>query len=768
MEGTATASAAPNYGTNTIMQYNTSSTLTAGAEWKASITGTGGVIIAKGTITMNGAKVLNASTPLAISNGASLSTGNFNLTIGGAVTAGGTFTAGTGTITYSGASQTILTSTYSYLILSGSGSLDLSGVTLPNSGTSTLSIEGTAKASVAPHYGTNSILQYNTSSTMTAGVEWVTPFTGTGGVIIKNSGAITLNSAEVLNCPFTLNSGTFKTGNNNLTFGGSVTYGGGTFTAGTGTITYSGASQTILTSTYSTLILSGSGSLNLSGVTLPNSGTSTLSLEGTATASNAPNYGTASILQYNSASPLTPGAEWVTPFVATGGVKIVGAGTVSLNASKVFNTPVSLAVNNGATLYCGISVISGTGTFTLASGGNIGIGSTAGIAFSGATGNIQTTTRTFPVGGNYTYNGTVNQNMGTGFPTGLTGILTINNSGTSPTNIVTLDNVRNLASGGSIVLSSGTFAAGTNLTLNTTTSISRSAGDMTGTIQGSGTYNVTYTGNSKNSSSELSGSGLNNVTISLTSGQSLTLITSPTVKGTLSFSVNTGKIITSTNKLTLGSSASITWAGTGQYVNGNLEWTISNTGAQTKTFPIGDGANYAPATVVFSNVTGTGTLTGSVTGANHSDISNSGIDPTKSVHHAWTLTNSGITFSGGATVTLNWVGVGTGEGDAAGTPANYIVAKYDNLNNPKWTKPTFTSPPQATSIQVTNITSFSDFQVGESSFISSTTDYFRSLTTGDWTNVATWKVLDDGSTNWNSATLAPTSSAALITIRTRM
>ncbi|MBK9054940.1 MAG: hypothetical protein IPL78_29780 [Chloroflexi bacterium] len=69
----------------------------------------------------------------------------------------------------------------------------------------------------------------------------------------------------------------------------------------------------------------------------------------------------------------------------------------------------------------------GAGTFSLASGGTLGIGSADGVASSGATGNIQTNTRTFNAGGNYVYNGTVNQNTGTGFPNNLTGDLIINN-----------------------------------------------------------------------------------------------------------------------------------------------------------------------------------------------------------------------------------------------------------------------------------------------------------------------------------------------------
>lgn len=56
---------------------------------------------------------------------------------------------------------------------------------------------------------------------------------------------------------------------------------------------------------------------------------------------------------------------------------------------------------------------------------------------------------------------------------------------------------------------------------------------MTGNLSGGGVYNVTYTGNSKTTGTELSGSALNNVTVNLTSGQTLTLDANRTPDGNL-------------------------------------------------------------------------------------------------------------------------------------------------------------------------------------------------------------------------------------------
>lgn len=51
------------------------------------------------------------------------------------------------------------------------------------------------------------------------------------------------------------------------------------------------------------------------------------------------------------------------------------------------------------------------------------------------------------------------------------------------------------------------------------------------------------------------------------------------------------------------------------------------------------------------------------------------------------------------------------------------------------------------------------------SFASNSTDYFRSLTSGNWSSTSTWQSSSDNS-NWSNATLVPTSSANSIVIQT--
>jgi trimeric autotransporter adhesin len=256
--------------------------------------------------------------------------------------------------------------------------------------------------------------------------------------------------------------------------------------------------------------------------------------------------------------------------------------------------------------------ITGGGTFTLSSGATLGITSTTGITTAGtASGNIQTTSRTFDAGANYIYNGTANQAMGTGFPTNLTGDLIINNPGFT----VTLGNTRTIASGGLIDLRAGTFAAASTLSMASTSSITRSAGSMTGTLQGTGVYNVEYTGSSKTTGPELSGSGLNNVTLNLTSGQTLTLGAAVTIDGALANSSgNTLDVSASNFAINLAGN----WTNSGTFtpqggtvtLNGTSQSISGNTTFYNLTKSVATAATLTFAASSTQTVTGTLTLSG--------------------------------------------------------------------------------------------------------------------------------------------------------------
>ncbi len=151
--------------------------------------------------------------------------------------------------------------------------------------------------------------------------------------------------------------------------------------------------------------------------------------------------------------------------------------SVNLNASLTLNSNLTVATSftNSGTLYCGTNIISGTGSFTLtnAATATLGIGDVGGIATTGATGNIRTTTRTYGIGANLVYNGTTAQVTGTGLAAtwGTTNTtVTINN----PAGVTLSQNLAfTAATNGSVILQDGQFILGANnLTIPTLGTIS--------------------------------------------------------------------------------------------------------------------------------------------------------------------------------------------------------------------------------------------------------------------------------------------------------
>ncbi|MGF7082021.1 T9SS type A sorting domain-containing protein [Mucilaginibacter sp. UYCu711] len=144
---------------------------------------------------------------------------------------------------------------------------------------------------------------------------------------------------------------------------------------------------------------------------------------------------------------------------------------------------INFAINSGATVDFGTSVIdnTSTGTFTLNGAGTIITANDDGLALTGATGSIQSSgTRTYSTTGNYIYNDTGAQSIGTGLPLALNN-LTISGPGatmpaTSSTYTIngTLTLTGNLDMGTNILGPSATFAntgAGTLKTQATATPI---------------------------------------------------------------------------------------------------------------------------------------------------------------------------------------------------------------------------------------------------------------------------------------------------------
>jgi hypothetical protein len=330
------------------------------------------------------------------------------------------------------ASITFTTITATSLTL-GTYLLEVSGsITLPKSGSGYNQIivgAGTLNASsIAFTNGGGTNRHQITISTGTVTVS--------GNITTDNTGA----SASII-----------FSGSGVLNLGGSLfSNGGGTFTPSTGTLNCNGTAQTINPFTFYNLTLSGSGTKTFSTSPTVNG---VLSLEQTASATvtnGVITYGSTATLQYNKpAAYNATSEEWITPFIATGGIIIKNTGTITLSLAR-----------------------------------------TLGDA-----------------------------------------------SHTS-----------------SLYLNGGVLAAGNNLTIASVggglaSTINRSEGSMTGSLQGTGIYDVNYSGGSKTTGSELSGSGLRNITVTLTTNQTtLTLDQIRTPDG--NFIINTGTFDSQTYTMT--------------------------------------------------------------------------------------------------------------------------------------------------------------------------------------------------------------------------
>jgi len=165
-------------------------------------------------------------------------------------------------------------------------------------------------------------------------------------------------------------------------------------------------------------------------------------------------YGT--INMNSSASPLTlkvTSGKTVSLTVFTGGtVSVLGgvyASTVADGGSTLLTVHGSMTAGGPVDFSNPAFTVTGTGTFTLYQTGNLLIGHAAGISSSGATGQIQTASRTFSPLAKYSYVGSAGQVTGTGLPSTVGDLMADNTSGVTLTGGVTVSDSLILEDGSS-------------------------------------------------------------------------------------------------------------------------------------------------------------------------------------------------------------------------------------------------------------------------------------------------------------------------------
>jgi hypothetical protein len=465
-----------------------------------------------------GTKAFNGLT--VIQNGGTWNNSVLNeaITFGGGLTNNGTFTSGTGTYTFS-ANQNV--GGNNPIVFAGSATIN-SGIILTNNGN--LTVTGTL----------------------------------TGG----NNSATLINSAS---CTFTA--------------GGAVLSNGTlTATAPGNTVVYNAAgTQTVKPTTYVNLTLAGTSSKTLTSATTVNG---ILSMEGSATASAAPTYATGSAtLQYNTNAARTAGAEWITPFAAAGGVKIINTGAITLNAAKVFNLSVPLNIASGATLNTSAT------NYALTFGGDfINSGGTLTANSSAIT--ITNTMATQSIAGFSTL-GTVTVSKASGTAS-LTGSITAASLTVSAAGILNLGSNLSHQINGAVSLTAGTLNGGTTTQLTLTGNWTNSSTFT------AGTGSIVFGGSSAQTLSGTSVSAFYNLTANNAAGITLSKAASVSNVFTLSNGIVTSTTANSLS-VTNTNTASVAGGGLTAYVSGPL--IRSMIAGQSYLFPIGKGSIYLPMTL---------------------------------------------------------------------------------------------------------------------------------------------------------------------------
>ena len=163
--------------------------------------------------------------------------------------------------------------------------------------------------------------------------------------------------------------------------------------------------------------------------------------------------------------------------------------------------------------------------------------------------------------------------------------------------------------------------------------------------------------------------------LTLNNSTGLTINANENINGTLTFT--NGIITTGANKVIIGGTGSVTGAGDGKYVYGNLQMHVG-TGAVSRTFEVGTDIGYERVDLQFGNVTTGGNLLVTVTASEHPNLGTSNIDGTKAVNLYWTFTNDGIVLNPGSNYNATFHFTNNYK-DGGADYDNFIVGKWDGV-----------------------------------------------------------------------------------------
>lgn len=496
----------------------------------------------------------------------------------------------------------------------------------------------------------------NSRTVFTAG-EWGSATTGYTQDVSLNAGQTATGATGAKAAAWTVTSGTFDAGASTIAADTGAAGGNITISSGATLISArSAAGLAVFQRTSTTLggTLTVNGTLQLSGTSPAIAMTSVVLSSGTVEYSRSATQNIGTV-------PSGTSQGGAAPLSTFNNLKFSGTGTKTLLLNITVNG--TFTIGGDATVALALS------TFTLTYGGS------ATLQYAGSA--TQTTASSeFP-----SSSGPAN--------------LTINNASG-----VTLHAARTI--NGTLTLTNGPLNNSTNnVSLGTGATISRDTGTLSATPTFGTTVKVSYvgtTGVTGGSEIPSSASVLSDLTMNKSGG--VTLSTSPTVNGILTFT--SGNITTGANTLTLASGAAVSGGSSASYVSGTLKKIAV---PSPFIFPMGvtavagHAAGYTPLDL--ANAIGGGDLT--VT-TNHAV--QTVLDTSKSLNEYWTLGSAGT-----LTADLMFHYLGT---DVNGIEADYqmIVVDFGNATHyPVDLEHSVDTG--AKTFSVTGVSSFSDWTVGE-------------------------------------------------------
>ena len=672
-EGSQSISRTPTYGNLTLYGWTATCTKTLSGSGALTVSGDLTLSHSTGSLTLDiSTNILNVTGNIAGNGNLTASTGN--IFIGGNYSNTGTLTVGSNVVNYNGSSdQTVKIANYYVLTVqktTGTANIVSSGtLTATTLNNLSGSVSLTNAATISNVYVMGSLQLTSTAS----GIN-IDDFKVYSGGTVTHSSAITVNVSG----NFT-NDGTFTVGGSSYNFTGTAKQISGTSATTFSNIQVTGTYTNNTTVSLSVKDVTGSGSLtNASNKSLLISGVNTVTTFDASASGNSVEYnsGTSQTIRATSYYHLLSSSTGSRTISSGTTVKI--AGTFTPGSSNSYTTTGSTVEFNGSSaqvipqfnFYNLVS--SSTGTRTFSSGTIIGI--------AGA----------FTTGSNsYTVTGSRVDINGSGVQTipafGFYSLTVSNNNSVSLAGAITVSgNFDN----------QGQFSAATY------------AISLAGNWNNDGVYTntsntITLNGTSDQSLTGSTSTTFNNLTINKSSG-TLTLSAATTVNGTLT--LTSGKIYTtSTNLLTLGSSASVTGASNSSYVDGPVAKVMTSTSAFT--FPTGKNGRYQSVAVTPASAVSVTFRAEYFDATTNNSPCGTGINHVSQVEYHQVDRTSGST---NAYVTLSWGTQSKVDGSAL---ADLRVARWNGTQWEDKGQASVSGTSSSGTIKSNLVTSFSPFKL---------------------------------------------------------